>query len=256
MLDWVDYWIQTLFFFTSFQFMCGLTVGLWTNKLWKACFAGVMVAGLTAMASASFGLHVAALVIMWQPLLSFVLFFAVPSVLGSLTGYGIRLRLPPKRVLQLSVLAGTVCFALLLIIGPAFNSSLENAHRAPCLSNLKQIGLALAMYADDYRGQLPPESGAEGLNRVYPKYIRSSAAFHCPKDTRREAPQVGKPLTENTCSYVYGGGIWQSATYTNLAAVAWDKPENHGAQGLNVLFNDGHVSWLTLEQWKKVGPRI
>lgn len=114
------------------------------------------------------------------------------------------------------------------------------------------------MYADDYHGHLPPEPGAMGLDHlVQAKYLNKAKApgiFHCPKDKNRHAKRVNEPLTENTCSYVYVGGVWQPGAGTNEVPICWDKPENHGSQGLNVLFNDGHVSWLTLEAWQKIRP--
>ena len=39
---------------------------------------------------------------------------------------------------------------------PALNQARERAHTAGCISNLKQIGTVFAMYAGDYRDQLPP----------------------------------------------------------------------------------------------------
>ncbi len=38
---------------------------------------------------------------------------------------------------------------------PALNQAREKARRANCLSNLKQIGLGIAMYADNYNGRMP-----------------------------------------------------------------------------------------------------
>ncbi len=49
-------------------------------------------------------------------------------------------------------------------------------------------------------------------------------------------------------------GTWQTKTVTNPVPICWDKPENHGTNGLNVLFNDTRVKWLTLEEWQKIKP--
>ena len=38
---------------------------------------------------------------------------------------------------------------------PALNQAREKARRANCLSNLKQIGLGIAMYSDSYNGRMP-----------------------------------------------------------------------------------------------------
>ena len=45
---------------------------------------------------------------------------------------------------------------LAAILFPVFARARENARRASCMSNLKQIGLAVMMYTQDYDEMLPP----------------------------------------------------------------------------------------------------
>src|SRR5258705_12165321 len=53
-----------------------------------------------------------------------------------------------------------VVIAIIGILGglllPALGSAREQGRRARCLSNLRQIGLAMNMYAYDHDGLLPP----------------------------------------------------------------------------------------------------
>ena len=44
---------------------------------------------------------------------------------------------------------------LAAILFPAFAKVREKARQTSCLSNLRQVGLALTMYADDHDGRLP-----------------------------------------------------------------------------------------------------
>src|ERR1700741_2936759 len=44
---------------------------------------------------------------------------------------------------------------LAAILFPVFARARENARRASCQSNLKQIGLGLIQYTQDYDGQMP-----------------------------------------------------------------------------------------------------
>src|SRR5687768_13058124 len=44
---------------------------------------------------------------------------------------------------------------LAAILFPAFSRARENARRASCLSNLKQIGLGFAQYTQDYDERFP-----------------------------------------------------------------------------------------------------
>lgn len=79
---------------------------------------------------------------------------------------------------------------------PALGRAREMARRAKCLSNLKQIGLAVTMYSLDHDGILPDGSsdfivphwegpveanvGTRALSAVYPVYIDALGIFDCP----------------------------------------------------------------------------
>jgi prepilin-type N-terminal cleavage/methylation domain-containing protein/prepilin-type processing-associated H-X9-DG protein len=57
---------------------------------------------------------------------------------------------------------------------PALNSARERAKTISCVSNLKQIGLAIVLYADDYDDYMPQASTDDGLgwqDRLVP-YLR------------------------------------------------------------------------------------
>lgn len=82
---------------------------------------------------------------------------------------------------------------------PALNGARKKAQAVKCLSNLKQLGLAVNQYADDYNGYFPhyqfvnplsPYAGVKtelqsnGMPRLAWPYNRPGI-FHCPRD--REA---------------------------------------------------------------------
>lgn len=64
--------------------------------------------------------------------------------------------------------------------------SSENARRASCMSNMKQLGLALAQYTQDYGGDLPNEasSGGNGWREAIYPYVKSTEIYRCPDDQR------------------------------------------------------------------------
>ena len=86
---------------------------------------------------------------------------------------------------------------LAAILFPAFARARENARRTSCQSNLKQIGVAVQMYAQDNDEIFPPANnfiGWPGL--VYP-YAKSKQIFTCPSfpnDGNDVSPDV-PPLT-------------------------------------------------------------
>lgn len=58
---------------------------------------------------------------------------------------------------MIDVLASiAVIMVLIAILLPSLSTVRETARRVVCGSNVRQIGLGLAMYADDYEGFLPP----------------------------------------------------------------------------------------------------
>lgn len=74
---------------------------------------------------------------------------------------------------------------LAAILFPVFARARENARRASCQSNLKQIALGVAQYVQDYDERLPMmwmESGiiAEGWQAVTFPYIKSGQIYQCP----------------------------------------------------------------------------
>jgi len=84
------------------------------------------------------------------------------------------------------------------ILFPVFARARENARRASCLSNLKQIGLGLMQYTQDYDEKYPLLGYASGDNITYPDgttssnnwimriypYVKSTQVFNCPSNSR------------------------------------------------------------------------
>ena len=97
---------------------------------------------------------------------------------------------------------------LAAILFPVFARARENARRASCQSNLKQIGLAFLQYTQDYDEKYPYSGAGCGdpsynlgqgwAGTIYP-YAKSSQVFTCPSDAVIAAP--ASPLVR--LSYYY-----------------------------------------------------
>ena len=74
---------------------------------------------------------------------------------------------------------------LAAILFPVFAQAREKARQTACLSNMKQIGIGLIMYANDYDSQYPPSQLGTGSQIVsWPQmmqpYIKNEQVFVCP----------------------------------------------------------------------------
>ncbi|MEW6359743.1 MAG: ankyrin repeat domain-containing protein [Planctomycetota bacterium] len=141
-------------------------------------------------------------------------------------------------------IAGGVCILLpVSVCLPALNTAREMARRAHCKSNLRQIGLGLAMYRNDFHGHLPPR-----LSLIYPEYVSSRMVFACMSaDDSPGTICAGQPFERHQVSYVYrrlDAALEDISPSESKVILMHDKPGNH-LGGANVLFLDGHVEWRT-----------
>jgi prepilin-type N-terminal cleavage/methylation domain-containing protein/prepilin-type processing-associated H-X9-DG protein len=102
-----------------------------------------------------------------------------------------------KRLTAFTLIELLVVIAIIAILAailfPVFARARENARRASCMSNLKQIGLGVMMYIQDYDGGypfmyqpypgMPPVRQSSGTwywqDIIYP-YVKSTQVFFCP----------------------------------------------------------------------------
>lgn len=141
---------------------------------------------------------------------------------------------------------------LAAILFPVFARAREKARETNCIAHLKQIGLGLQMYADDYDMLLPlayidPVSdGPPGLSDVLQPYTKNRQIFRCPSDKDNY-------WTSHGISYNYADGMLEPVVGvstlidspwglepTRVALVSDYKEDWHTA-GRVVLYADSHV---------------
>jgi prepilin-type N-terminal cleavage/methylation domain-containing protein len=106
---------------------------------------------------------------------------------------------------------------------PALSRAKEAGKRIACVSNLRQLGLALQMYADDNEGMYPPRSSrGRWPTQLYDGY-RNLNVLRCPSDGPN--PRTG---TSNTNSYPadaaprsYLINAWNDYFQTALDPAGW-----------------------------------
>jgi len=136
---------------------------------------------------------------------------------------------------------------------PALSSAKARAGSIRCLSNLRQIGIALRLYADENEGRLPRLATASqpGLTNaagaVMPRLLAPATSpelFRCPQDRQGVFQQTGSSYEWNPA--LNGRllhrlnredtGTGDHATYLMRDAEAW-----HARGTRNAVFADGHA---------------
>jgi len=105
---------------------------------------------------------------------------------------------------------------LAAILFPVFAKVREKARQTSCLSNEKQIGLAIIQYEQDFDSTYPSECDTNwhnGWGLTVQPYIKSIDAFHCPDDSKTQTV-AGLDWADNGVAISYAGNgkiIWNGA---------------------------------------------
>ena len=172
-------------------------------------------------------------------------------------------------LLEIIAVLVLVTIFVALIVPPLFKAR-DRAKITACASNLKQIGMALVMYADGPGNRLFPtcsktkdpyadDTPMQALNLLFSTYLPDRKVFSCPlnpvePDLLNAVTELGPqrrvisgtaPMSHVSCSYAYDPGHSPDDATTIFAADkkgAGRNSDNHGPNaGQNILLGAGTV---------------
>lgn len=167
------------------------------------------------------------------------------------------------------VIAIIALLAALLL--PAISGAKERGRATACLSNLRQIGLAIQMYAQDHDNRMPVmrDRAAGPTNTNDPPgpevalktYLGNAKLLRCPSDQKEVFETTGSSYAWNN---LLNGQPADKFNVLNIPfdphqmPLMFDKEAFHAARGegkgVNYLYADGHIKNLLVIEGLNLEP--
>jgi len=190
--------------------------------------------------------------------------FAVLHARGSGGNASYRRNRPAFTLIELLVVIAIIAILAALILGPVSRSK-EAAKGAACISNLRQIGIALQLYVDANNQRLPtmydkpvvvdtnqpPTNAQASVEIVLRGDLGNTNVLRCPSDKNEIFERTGSSYSWN---FFLNGQRSDDLSALGLKfdahaiPVFYDKEKFHEARGaskaVNYLYADGHIKNL------------
>ena len=138
---------------------------------------------------------------------------------------------------------------LAAILFPVFAKARENARRASCSSNMKQIGLGFMQYAQDYDETYAPRANSLGnWRQLVQPYVKSTDLFKCPSNTQNRLDAndpATTPFPKIKRSYSINPRMSAGDTGTAMSEIQSPATKILCAEARNNDWSDYGANWWT-----------
>lgn len=173
-------------------------------------------------------------------------------------------------LLELLVVIGIIALLAALLL-PAISGAKERGRATACLSNLRQLGLAIQMYVQDHDNRMPVlrdrapgpvnPNDPPGPDIGLKTYLGNPKLLRCPSDQQQIFEATGSSYSWNN---LLNGQPADKFNVLNLLfdphqmPVMFDKEAFHAARGegrgVNFLYADGHIKNLLVLEGVNLEP--
>lgn len=158
-------------------------------------------------------------------------------------------------LIELLVVIAIISLMLGLLV-PCLKPARKNVTQTVCNSNLKNLFLALRMYADDNNGRCPNVSDLTQVplkfKEALQSYVKSEEIFWCPDDPEKLTHPDGSydwRVTHDPNTSLSGLKL-DLLRHPNRVIIAGERSHGcHKPETINVIYADGHVEQVTMEEF-------
>jgi prepilin-type N-terminal cleavage/methylation domain-containing protein/prepilin-type processing-associated H-X9-DG protein len=158
-------------------------------------------------------------------------------------------------LIELVVVISLVSLLMGLLV-PGLNIIRKKATNVECISNLKELYIAMQLYANDNDGRFPKVTNYNQvplkIMEILKPYVNTDDIFWCPGDREKESHPGGSydwRVTHDPKTTLSGVRL-DLIRHPNRVIIAGElAPDIHEPGMINVLYADGHVDQVTVEKW-------
>jgi hypothetical protein len=122
-----------------------------------------------------------------------------------------------------------IVIIMIVVSLPILKHVTDRRDKVICANNLRELGLALYIYAKEHEGKFPAT-----IKTLYEeRYLSDEGLVDCPSTKAKG--------TLDAPDYIYAAGL--SIKDPSREKLIWDKAANHAGEGRNVLYLNGLVAW-------------